>query len=724
MPKEYCAMTTDFSCFAKTAANGEHELFLQVDGMRCASCAWRIESALNAHEHVNARINFSTERLHVTWQGEAEQANDFVKEIEELGFKAAPFSQEANTDEHTRQQKFLLRCLAVAGFAAGNLMLFSLALWFSHGEDMGAATRDMMHWIMGLIALPAIIYSGRPFFYSAISALKAGHTNMDVPISLAVILAAVMSVHETAFHGPYVYFDASVMLLFFLLIGRYLDQKARGRAREAAQGLLAMLEGTATIMEEGVRKNIAIRDIRQGMHLLVATGEKIAADGVVTKGVSEVDSSVITGETLPRDVKKDSKVYAGMVNLFAPLEVDVSAAGDASLLADIVGLMEKAEQSQARYVVLADKVAALYTPVVHVLALATFFGWWMGVGVAWQQALLTATAVLIITCPCALGLAVPVVQVLAGGILFKRGMLVKSGNALEKLAIVNTVFFDKTGTLTLGTPHLTNAKDLPENQFQLAASMAAYSHHPLAKAVVAAWDGKTLELDAEEVPGHGMQAHYEGNMLRLGKRSWCGPDDAPADGKLEMWLNDGTSSTRLVFADTLRADAKEMIATLHAHGFATALISGDRTQVAESLADELGIHSCHAELTPVEKTDLITQTQSQGHHVLMVGDGLNDAPALASADVSISPSSAIDITQNAADIVFRGERLMPVWQAITTAKNTHRLVKQNFALALLYNALAVPLAMFGHVTPLIAAIAMSGSSLIVIGNAFRLKLKS
>lgn len=717
-------MSTDFSCFVTDEHSGEHTLYLQVEGMRCASCAWRIEASLNAIENVKARINFSTERLRISWHGVKEQANELADNVEALGFHVAPFSATHQREQSKEEERFLLRCLAVSGFASGNLMMFSLALWFSSGEAMGPATRDFMHWIMALISLPAIIYAGRPFFYSAASALRIYRTNMDVPISLAVILAAIMSLHETIFHGPYVYFDASVMLLFFLLAGRYLDKKARGRAREAAQGLLAMLEGTATILKDGAVQSIIIRDIAPDMHLLVSGGEKIAADGVVLKGESEIDTSLVTGETMPRMVREGDKVYAGMINLSVPLEVRVSAASDQSLLADIVQLMEKAEQGQAEYVRIADRVAGWYTPVVHVLAIGAFLGWWLWMGAPWQQSLLIATAVLIITCPCALGLAVPVVQVLASSRLFKQGMLLKSGNALEKLACVDIVIFDKTGTLTLGVPTLTNRTEISQEDLQLAASLAVHSKHPLAKAVASAWKGEVFPVSAQEITAHGIEAAYQGCMIRLGKRSWCGNNLASIDEQLELWLDDGKHTpVRFTFEDALRSDAVWVVGALKAKGITTVLLSGDREAVAKHIAKVTGIVSYKAELTPVDKSHIIEEYTRKGHSVLMVGDGLNDAPALAMATVSMSPSSAVDITQNAADIVFRGEALRPVLEALEIAKRTDRLVKQNFILSLIYNILAVPLAIAGLVTPLIASIAMSSSSLLVIGNSFRLNMQ-
>lgn len=706
----------DLSSYVTPQDDGKNALTLTVDGMHCASCAWRIESALNNEPDVKARVNLTTNRMVLAWNGAKERGNELVAKATELGFTFSPSDlvQSGNVSE----EKFLLRCIAVAGFASGNIMLFSLGLWFATQASMGIGTRDLMHWASAIIALPAIVYAGRPYFSSAWNALRHFHTNMDVPISLAITLAAAMSLFETLRHGAYVYFDSSTMLLFLLLVGRYLDKKARGKARAAAQDLLSMMQGVATIREDNKTRTLPIRDIMPEMTLLVASGEKIAADGIVSSGVSDVDTSLITGETVPQRATPGQKLFAGMINMSAPLEITVSKASDQSLLADIVRLMENAEQGQARYIQLADKVAGYYTPVVHVLALVTFLSW-LYLGIAWQKALLIATTVLIITCPCALGLAVPVVQVVASSLLFRKAMLLKSGNALERLATVDTVVFDKTGTLTLGQPKLTSGNNLQD--VQLAASLAAHSKHPLSRSIHNAWNGELVKVDVQEEPGDGLSATYNGKRVRLGRRDWCGDMNSPKDDQLELWLNvEGEKPIRFIFSDALRPDAAELIRKLKSEHLHIVLLSGDREPVVRRTVEQIDITDYAAQITPMQKTEHIGTLKAKGRKVLMVGDGLNDAPALASADVSMSPSSAIDITQNAADIVFQGERLSPVLEAIHTARASVRLVKQNFVLSFLYNITAVPLAIMGEVTPLIAAIAMSSSSIIVILNALRL----
>ncbi|MGB1540057.1 MAG: heavy metal translocating P-type ATPase, partial [Rickettsiales bacterium] len=448
------ALSGEYAAFAQTDADGLHHLTLRVEGIHCAACIYAIESALSPLPDVKeARVNLSTRRLAITWEGDVAQADTFAQTVETLGYPVQPFDA-SRTPRMQEEEKLLLKAMAISGFAMGNIMLLSVALWSSDQAVMGVATRDLFHWITALIALPTIAYAGRPFFRSALMALRGGHTNMDVPISLALLLACGMSMVETLRPGEHAYFDSAVMLLFFLLIGRYLDARARGKARQNAQTLLDSMQGVAQVIEGETMRYLPIRELREGMQVRVAAGEKIPTDSRVLEGESEIDSSLMTGESTPAAVKPGDRVYGGTLNLHAPLLVEISKASEHSLLADIVRLMEKAEQGRARYVRLADRAARLYTPVVHSLALLTFLGWWLGMGIGWQPALLYAITVLIITCPCALGLAVPVVQVLASSWLMRRGILLKSGDALERLAIIDTAVFDKTGTLTQGKPVL------------------------------------------------------------------------------------------------------------------------------------------------------------------------------------------------------------------------------------------------------------------------------
>ncbi len=708
----------DYSRFCVPEAPNGQALYLMVEGMKCASCAALIETALNGEEGVEARVNLSTRRMALRWQGAPERGNDLVRKAAALGYTFKPFDQALLDNQDEREARGLLRCAVVSGAASGIIMLLAGIPWLF--PDVSSP--GWMPWAMASISVVTLLYAGQPFFLSAWTALRHGRSNMDVPIAMALVLTTAMSLFEVAHHGEHAYFDSVVMLLFLLLIGRYLDRRTRGRARAAAQDVLALMAGAATVLDDdGRTRLLPVRELQAGMALQVAAGEKIAADGVVESGASEVDPSFITGETVTAPVAPGVAVFGGMVNLLAPITVRLTAASGDSLLGEVIRLMEKAEQGHAQYVRLADRVARYYTPVVLALTLATFLGWTFLAAMAWQSALLIAMTVLIITCPCALGLAVPAVQVLASGRLFRQGMLLKSADALERMAAVDTIVFDKTGTLTLGRPQLVPAGHVDEARMRLAASLAAQSRHPLARALRDAYDGPLLELEVAEIPGQGLEAVVDGATVRLGRRDWCGDIYLPPDDKLELWLDaPNEKPLRFAFVDEVRPDAAETIAVLKQQGFDLQLLSGDRPPAVAAVAKALGLASYRAQVTPVEKGAAIEALRQAGKHVLMVGDGLNDAPALATADVSMSPSSALDIAQNAADIVFQGEKLAPVWEALRVSRRAEWLVKQNFALAFLYNVLAIPVAMAGYVTPLIAAVAMASSSIVVVLNAQRL----
>ncbi|MEM7044955.1 MAG: heavy metal translocating P-type ATPase [Pseudomonadota bacterium] len=693
-----------------------------VENAHCGGCLRKIEREVAALPGVSSvRFNLTTRRLAVQHDGADGRAEMVAARMAELGFPARLYDPEALGSADAQVEKGLLRAMTVAGFAAANVMLLSVSVWA--GSDMGEATRSLMHWFSALIVLPAVVYSGRPFFESAIRALARGQTNMDVPIALAITLASAMSLFETIRGGEHVYFESAIMLLFFLLLGRYLDRRARGKARHAAESLLS-LDGTAiTVLEEdGSRHLMSPKDAAVGMRVLVTAGERIGIDGKVVAGCSEADASLITGEAEPVCLDTGDQVFAGTLNMAAPIEVEITAVGEDTLLAEIVRLMEVAEQRRGRYVVLADRIAGWYAPVVHGLALATFLGWTLLFGAAWQTALLYAISVLIITCPCALGLAVPAVQVIASGRLLKQGILLKSATALERLAEVTAVVFDKTGTLTEGRPVLRAPRLLDGADLRLAASLAAASRHPLSRAIVAAVPEVHAASGVKEVPGMGLQLATDEGEIRLGSRRWCGVEEETADAVgPELWLKtDDGRTVRFAFEDTIKADAADVVGDLARKGLGSAILSGDRSTTVGRVATELGIEHWQGGARPADKVEHLEELAAEGQHVLMVGDGLNDAAALAAAHVSLSPASAVDISQAAADAVFQGDRLQPVAETLKVARCASHLVRQNLALALGYNLLTIPLAVAGMVTPLIAAVCMSASSLIVVGNALRL----
>jgi Cu2+-exporting ATPase len=575
-----------------------------------------------------------------------------------------------------------------------------------------------------LIALPAAGYAGQPFFQSALRAIRARHLNMDVPISLGVTLALGMSLVETAMHAEHAYFDSAVMLLFFLLCGRYLDHAMRRKTRAVAANLAALKAQFAHRLEDGGEVvRVPAAAVRPGDRLLVRPGDRIPADGTVISGTSEIDDSLVTGETARRKITAGALVYAGSMNFSGALTVRVTAADGGTLIDDVERLLQKAIEAKSRTVRLADRAARLYAPFVHATAALTLIGWLLA-GASLHDALVTAIAVLIITCPCALALAIPAVQVVAASALFRSGVILNAGDAIERLAEVDTVIFDKTGTLTLPEPRIEGTAPIEPSILERAARLALSSHHPLAAALAREAREPAPYPEAVEEPGRGVRVIIEGSEARLGSREFCGiaargPEGSGEGGLSEIAFAHAGEQAIFAFRQKIRPDAAAVVTALRRHGLDVRVLSGDRSSAVAPVAAALGLQDWIAELKPAGKIAVIESLKHEGRRILMVGDGLNDAPALAAAHVSMSPISAADITQAQADAVFLGERLAPVLGAVESARGAKRLMKQNLWLAVIYNTIAVPIAIAGYVTPLIAAAAMSGSSLLVTLNALR-----
>ncbi|MCC3862271.1 heavy metal translocating P-type ATPase [Pseudemcibacter aquimaris] len=708
-----------------------------VEGLHCPKCIREIEGTLSENKKIkNARVNLSTQRLAVEWQdnvaNDIEHSEEVISALDDIGFKAFPFKITSSQSEGDKASSRLLKAMAVAGFAMANVMLLSVAVW--DGSEMNESTRSLMHWVSAMIVLPAATYAGMPFFSSAWNAIKGRRLNMDVPISLAVILACGMSLFQTYLHSEETYYDAAVMLLFFLLIGRFLDQKMRNHARSVAHNLMSYKVSKATLLhEDGSTEDVATEMLVPNQVIQVIPGGRIPADGIVVSGTSDIDTSLVTGETVPVKAEKDTEVFAGTININGNLNIKITSTTGNTLLDEIIELMETAEQGRAKYVRLADRAASIYAPLVHALAALTFIGWFFFSTVGWEQSLITAIAVLIITCPCALGLAVPVVQVVASSKLFRSGVLVKAADGMERMAEISTVVFDKTGTLTLGQPELANADDENVSAFnlELAAKLAKTSSHPLCRALIVAChdrDIPTIATDSEihEEPGMGIKAEINGVEVRLGNRDWCGIPQSyfPNNRYSELWLKaEGAKAVLFCFRDRMRRDAGDVVKWFQNENMKVVLLSGDREDVVVEAAEELGISRYKFACKPQEKIEIIERMKSNGEKVLMVGDGINDAPALSAADVSISPSNAAEVSQNAADFIFQSQKLDSVVRAYQVSVRSRRLVFINFALAAIYNIIAVPFAAAGMLTPLIAALAMSGSSVVVTANALRLNFE-
>lgn len=694
-------------------------IVLSLPTIHCAACMAKVERALNALPQVHsARVNLTLKRVSIEADPDTTAA-DMIPVVQGAGYEAHELDSTAlsatQTDKAGRE---LLMRLAVAGFAAMNVMLLSIAVW----SGAEGPTRDLFHWISAAIVLPAVGFSAMPFFRNAWTALSARSLNMDVPISLAILLALGTSLWETSLSGEHAYFDAAIALTFFLLTGRYLDHRTRSIARSAAEELAALEVPRAWRVTADGEDHVSVADLSVDDLIRVRPGGRMPVDGTIVDGSSELDRSLLTGETLPVYAAPGRAVSAGEVNLTGPLTVRATAVGRDTSLHRMADLVAIAESGRSRYTSLADRAAKLYAPGVHILSALAFFGWLAFSGDL-RIALNIAAAVLIITCPCALGLAVPAVTTAASGRLFKRGLLIKDATALERLAQVDTVVFDKTGTLTAGAPELTNLGSFARRDLEIALALAEGSSHPLSQSLTTAARDAGIKpatvTDLTEVPGYGTQGRWHGQSVQLGRAAWVG---GTATSQTAAWLRIGdTVPQAFTFTDRLRDGAEDTVRALKEAGLKVVLMSGDTTLAVEALAGRLGIAQWMAEALPQDKSDRIDAMTRDGAHVLMVGDGLNDTAALTAAHASISPASALDAARVASDIVLLGGSLAPIPEAVQTARKATRRIRENFTIATWYNVIAVPLAVAGLCSPLIAALAMSASSITVSLNALRLR---
>lgn len=715
----------DYSAFLTRDAQGRARLDLALDGITCAACIRDVEQGAAGPEVAGARLNYAMRRLSLVFDGEAPDPGPAVERLRRLGYEAHPFTASREEAMEAAQTADLLRRLGVAAFATMNIMLLSVSVWSGNVSDIDSETRDLFHWISALIAVPTVAYSGQPFFRSAIRSLKAGSLGMDVPISLGVLLAVGVSIFETMNSAHHAYFDSATMLLAFLLAGRVLDQAMRRRTRAVAGNLLALRGETARRIEpDGGICEIPVLAVKIGDMLEIRPGDRVPVDGTVVSGVSEIDASLVTGETAREKAAPGASLHSGVLNVGGALTMRAVAAAENSLVAEVNRLLDEALTAKSRYVRIADKAARLYSPIVHLTALLTFAGWMLaGAGV--HTSALIAIAVLIITCPCALGLAVPAVQVVAAGALFRSGVLATAGDAIERIAACDTVVFDKTGTLTTPDARLVGRDDLDPALVALAARLARSSSHPLAKALARLDESGARVGDVVEEPGRGVRALVDGVEVRLGGAEFCDADGEVADALARdpdatpIVIRRGEAVAVLLMRQTLRPDAAATVAALRAMGLDVMIVSGDREGPVRRVAEALGVTEWRASQKPADKTAILAELKAQGRRPLMVGDGLNDAPALAAAHASLSPVSASHLAQNSADALMLGEGLRPVSEAVRLSRKALSIMRENLWISTIYNLIAVPIAVAGFVTPLVAAAAMSGSSLIVVGNALR-----
>lgn len=723
----------------------EREIHLLVEGIHCAACVWLIERTLGRLNGVlSAQVNLAGKRLLLRWDNSRIKLSSIIERLATIGYTAVPFDPEAAEGTIKRQNRALLFRMAFAGFAMMNLMWISIALYTGADTADDGKFLGLFQWLGFALATPTLFYSGWPFLKGAWSGLRHWHLTMDLPIAVGASTTYLYSVYVTLSETSVgdVYFDTVVNFMFVILVGRFLEAMSKRHAVAASQRLLDLQPRVATVLQDNEEKIMPIRSVKAGNRVLVRAGYKIPVDGVVLDGSSMVDESMLSGESEPLGKVAGSTVSAGTVNVSSALTIEVTGTLRNTSLGRIIQLVEEAQASKAPIQCIADRIVPWFVMITLLLASTTFL-WWFGTN--FELALMAATSVLIITCPCAFGLATPMAIAVAAGQGARHGILVKNGEVLEVLSHVNHVVFDKTGTLTTGRMSVqqivASAPWSEDELLHLAAVVERYSEHSIGKAIVEAAEERHIDVGSkrpeafEGKPGSGVTALVDGHSVVIGTSDWLSRQHVAVDETLVETIHtlereavtcvhvaiDGVYAGLIGIADQLRPDARGLVDSLRAVGIRMTLLSGDRRRVAEAVADKLGGMQVIAEVRPEEKDRVIAGLQEQGEWVAMVGDGVNDAAALIRANVGIAVGSGTDVSLESADIVLMSDELDKVRLATALSRRTLRTIRQNIGISILYNIIMVPLAMMAFITPLFAAIAMPISSLLVIGNAARIR---
>ena len=712
------------------------DALLLLEGIRCAACAWLNEQAVARLPGVlQADVNYATHRMNVRWDSSRIRLSEILAAVRRIGYRASPYDPARFDALQSGERRDALWRLFVAGFGMMQVMMYALPAYLAGDGEMSADIAQLMRWAGLALTLPVVVYSAAPFFSGAWRDLLARRLGMDVPVALGIAVAFGASVAATVAGWGEVYFDSIAMFVFLLLLGRYLELLARQRSVRSLQHLGRLVPEFANRLGEFPRslnaERVAAAALNPGDQVLVKPGETFPADGLVEEGAGLVSEALLSGEAKPVAKTPGSAVIAGAANLTSPLIVRVEGIGPATVLSSILRLVEHAAAEKPRLIEIADRTASWFILAVLFLAAAAGLFW---ASTDPGRALPVVVAVLVATCPCALSLATPIALTVTIAELAGRGVVIARSHAIEALARATDVVFDKTGTLTRGELNLAGVKvcgGIAEDRcLVLAAAIESASEHPVARAIVdAAPEAPALRVAAiRNAPGGGIEAQVEGRRYRVGTLAFAreltpGSPPVVQDPRDSLvWLaGESGLLAAFRFEDALRAEAKEAVRALQALGVTVHLLSGDGEDAVRDVADGAGIGIARAQATPELKREYVIGLQKQRRLVAMVGDGINDAPVLAQADVSLAMGGGARLAQMRADAVLLSQDLRELPRAIVRARRTLRVVRQNIAWAFAYNLLALPLALAGLLTPWVAALGMAGSSLVVTANALRLQ---
>jgi heavy metal translocating P-type ATPase len=730
---------------AETHAGAEHgpaETGLFLEGLRCAGCVNRVERMLrDAPGVVAAHVNYTSHRALVEYDPCRSGPEALVQAVEALGYGAIPYAPAAFSRGPEREARSALVRVLVAAFLAGNVMLLSLALYIGAAQGVDSETRGLLRWVALGLSLPAVAWCALPFWRGALRGLRRAEITMDVPICLGVAIAFGVGVAGTWAQAEHLYMDSAAMIVFLILLGRTLESRSRARAAGAVDRLAALAPATALRRGADGIETVPAAALRVGDRVVVPAGQRVAADGRVVAGASEIDESLLTGESRPVLRRAGEAVTGGTLNTLDEIEIEVLAEPGAGTLARLAALLERAQTQRPQIQRLADRVAAVFAPAVVAVAGATAAGWALA-GAGALDTALAAAAVLIVACPCALGLATPAAVTAAIGRAAALGIVVKSGEALERCARVDRVLLDKTGTVSTGrfeVDALAPAAGVSDERLLAAAASAeGASTHPVGQALVRAAEARGLAFPERSPrrtrPGFGVEAGRGAERVLVGARRLLLEHDVHVDAALEergaklalrgyslAWVAEGEQALGVVaLFDPPRPDAREAVARLRALGLDVAILSGDHAPAVRMAAERAGVAEAHSGVSPEAKVDRVARLRAAGSRILVAGDGINDAAALAAADVGVAMARGADVSLHAADLVIRAPSLGALADAVGLARATLRRIRENLGLALAYNAVAIPLAVTGVLGPLSAAVAMSVSSLLVTANAARL----
>jgi Cu2+-exporting ATPase len=720
--------------FVIDAGENAKEAVLILEGITCAACVWLNERHIRQLRGViSVEVNYASHRARVAWNEKEINLSTILQEIQLLGYNAHPYNAHHADKLRKAKHKKDLQRIAIAGIASAQVMMLAVGLYAGAWYGMTKDIMELLRWFSMMLTIPVATFAAMPFYRSAWGGIKTGHLNMDVPVALAIITAFLGSVWVTVFGGAHVYYDTIGMFTLFLLATRLLETGAREKSVEAAENLLKLQPAMAMRIKDGQQSYVPVLELVSNDLILVKPGEAIAADGIVVEGESTADESLLTGESRAILKVQESVVIAGSVNLDSPLVIKVTGVGEDTVLAGIVRLVDKAQAEKPKIAQLADRVAAWFTWILLVFAVTVGIIW---ISIDASRAFEIVLSVLVVTCPCALSLAVPATLAAAGSHLIKKGILVMRGHALETLAQVNHVVFDKTGTLTVGHPEIIEIQvlaDITEEEgLKIAASLEQISEHPLAHAFTHQVNVAELYpvTNATNAAGRGIAAEIEGVSYTIGNQGYALPSENYDKAELQIdsayatlvWLCDADRILAVfALADAVRSDAKVTIDQLQSRGVSVSILSGDSPEAVRHVAQELGVTNYFAQQRPQDKFDQLKRLQAQGDVVAMVGDGVNDAPVLSGAQVSFAMGTGTDVASQSSDVVLLSSKLSDVVLALDMGKNASVVMRQNLAWAAVYNLTALPFAAMGYVSPWLAALGMSLSSLIVVLNALRLK---